>query len=122
MLTLRALIDLIDNAYHVQIGPDSIPDAIPPAETQALIRFGEPIIECGGDFDAGGGVTFTLPANQKRFSSQFPVKEIFSRDSDANANAKAVYWRDTMATRIRAGVAAKVALVPGTVGTTVTTA
>lgn len=122
MLTLRAHIDLIDNAYHVQVGPDSIPDAIPPAEAQALVRFGEPVIECGGAFDAGSGVTFTLPANQKRFSSQFPIKEIFSRDSDVNANTKAVFWRDTIASRIRAGVAAKVALVPGTVGVTVTTA
>lgn len=122
-MIIRDDLQLIANAFHIQIGLDTLrPDALSPEEAAAIARFGEPVVECGGAFSVGS--TYTLAANQRRFPSQFPVKQVFGIADEASvaaANAKAVTFRTEIRTRIDAALTALRALNPGTLGGNSTT-
>lgn len=115
-MRLNTSITLVDGVYHVSVDLADT-NGFTPVEQEAVTQFGEPTIACGGSFDDGGGLTYTLDTNDKLFPSQFPVKEKFSTvDYPSNANARAVLWRDTIKTRIDAAITTLRSKTVGTVG------
>lgn len=106
-MTYASREDVLGNARHVQVGVDTAPGSITENERRALQQLGEPLVECGGDFTSP---TFTLPSNQLRFPSQFPVKQIFDRSTNAvTADSQANRWRLTILQRIQTAMATKLA-------------
>jgi hypothetical protein len=118
-MEIKSTIRLTNNLYQAEIALGD--NGLTPVENEALSRFGQPSIDCGGDFGVTGttGATgtntyFTLAANAKLFPANFPVKESFSlldfpvgSTSPPNAAQRADIWRDTVVSRITAGVQAK---------------
>jgi len=120
-MEIEVRIDLINRSYRVQVGLTGAPGTpLSPVEYQAIQRFGEPVVQLGGTFTAGG-LTFTLPAATARFPSQFPVNQIFSLDDFADAAARATLFRNTMESRIVAARDAVVSASPGVTGHFITT-
>lgn len=113
-MELNCDVRLTGGVYHVEIGLGSVAP-LSPVEQEALQRFGEPVVECGGTFGEGDS-SFTLPAVQRRLPSQFPVKQMFSLADFEDANARAVLFRDTMITRLTAVRTALLARDPGYTG------
>ena len=114
---LYSSITLINNTYHVQVGPRILEgtSAFTPAEQEALAKAGEPVVEVGGTF-TDSPLTFTLSEEDRLFPSQFPVKQLFSLDDDDDAGDMAVLFRDTIKTRIEAAMeSARTAAIADTV-------
>lgn len=115
-MEIRSIIRLTNNLYQAEIA--LVEGGLTPVETEALAQFGQPSIECGGAFGVTGttGATgtntyFTLPANARLFPANFPIKESFSlldfpvgTTAPPNAAKRADTWRDTIVSRITAGV------------------
>jgi hypothetical protein len=115
-MEIRSTIRLTNNLYQAEISLGE--NGLTPVENEALSRFGQPSIDCGGAFGTTGttGATgtntyFTLPANAKLFPANFPVKESFSlldfpvgTTAPPNAAQRADLWRDTVVSRITSGV------------------
>lgn len=106
-MTIYTSIQLINDQYRVQVGPQAIIAGKSPftaAELDVLARFGEPTVECGGEFDNEEGgddaITFELADDDRSFPSQFPVVKFFDLNDDEDANEKAVFYRDTIKDRI----------------------
>lgn len=100
-MQIEVYIRPLNNLFEVQIGLAGTPEeGLTPVEREAFRNFGEPLIECGGDFDDGDGLTFSLPSDARRFPSQFPVKQLFSLSDEADANDRAVLYRTTIETRL----------------------
>jgi len=118
-MRLADTIELIDNAYHVQIGLAE-ERGLTPVEQEAFANFGDAVVDVGGEFSTEG-LTFTLPTRDVFFPSGFPVKQIFSLDDFNDANARAVLWRDTIKTRIIAQRDAWLAKSVGNVDENITT-
>jgi len=118
-MEIRSTIRLTNNLYQAEISLGE--NGLTPVENEALTRFGQPSIECGGAFGTTGttGATgtntyFTLPANAKLFPANFPIKESFSlldfpvgTTAPPNAAQRADLWRDTIVSRITTGVQEK---------------
>jgi hypothetical protein len=118
-MEIRSTIRLTNNLYQAEISLGD--NGLTPVETEALAQFGQPSIDCGGSFGTTGttGATgtntyFILPSNAKLFPANFPVKESFSlldfpvgTTAPPNAAVRADLWRDTVVSRITAGVQAK---------------
>lgn len=114
-MELERSIRLVNNAYHAEV--NLARDGLTPVEAEAVSNYGEPTIEAGGTFDDGVDLTYDLPADDRRFPSQFPVKAVFSRsDYPDDANARAVLWYNTIRDRIEAAVEALRAIPSGTTG------
>ena len=82
-MEIRSTIRLTNNLYQAEIALGE--NGLTPVENEALAQFGQPSIECGGEFGTTGttGATgtntyFTLPSNAKLFPANFPIKESFS--------------------------------------------
>lgn len=72
------------------------------ADTELMIKFGEPEIDLGGSFTSP---TFTLPSNLVKIKSESPFVQAFDyRDSTA-AEARANKWAADITTRITSAVA-----------------
>ena len=89
--------DLDRGIYSVDIS--LAPNGFTPVELEAIQKFGEPLITCGGTFSQEG-LTYTLPTNDKYFPSQFPVKQRFSLSDFEDAYTRAILWKDTVKTAI----------------------
>jgi len=114
-MEIESKIRLVNNAYSVEL--DLADGGLTPVELQAIRNYGEPVVSAGGLFDDGAGLTYTLPDDDRKFPSQFPVKYTFSlADYPSDANDRAVLFRQTMKTRIDAAVTAIRALDEGTTG------
>ena len=103
-MQIHSSITLINNVYHVQVGPRALDgmglSAFTPVEQEALAKVGEPVVACGGTFTTEG-LEFTMDADDRYFPSQFPVKKLFSVDDyDDDAPGMAVLFRDTIKTRM----------------------
>lgn len=131
-MEIRSTIRLTNNLYQAEIALGE--NGLTPVEVEVLSQFGQPSIDCGGEFGVTGttGATgtntyFTLPANAKLFPANFPVKESFSlldfpvgSTSPPNAAQRADVWRDEIVSRITTGVQEKRAeSVSADIGTTV---
>jgi hypothetical protein len=131
-MEIRSTIRLTNNLYQAEIALGD--NGLTPVENEALSRFGQPSIECGGSFGVTGttGATgtntyFTLPANARLFPANFPIKESFSlldfpvgTTAPPNAAVRADTWRDTIVSRISTGVQDKRAeAASADIGTTV---
>jgi hypothetical protein len=131
-MEIRSTIRLTNNLYQAEIALGD--NGLTPVEVEVLSQFGQPSIDCGGEFGVTGttGATgtntyFTLPANAKLFPANFPVKESFSlldfpvgSTSPPNAAQRADVWRDEIVSRITTGVQSKRAeSVSADIGTTV---
>jgi hypothetical protein len=118
-MEIRSTIRLTNNLYQAEIALGE--NGLTPVEVEVLSQFGQPSIDCGGEFGTTGttGATgtntyFTLPANAKLFPANFPVKESFSlldfpvgATSPPNAAQRADVWRDEIVSRITTGVQEK---------------
>lgn len=128
-MTLEKSISLINDIYWVQIGlPPRIayPAPFTPQEKNRLAQYGEPVIECGGEFIAviSPEDAFDLPANDLVFPSQFPVKQQFAIADYEDADQALLYataFRNTIVTRITDAMEALVENVPGAIGTSIDT-
>lgn len=118
-MEIKSTIRLTNNLYQAEVSLGE--NGLTPVETEAITFFGQPSIECGGEFGVTGttGATgtntyFTLPANAKLFPSNFPVKQSFSlldypvgTTAPPNAAVRADLWRDTIVSRLTAGMQEK---------------
>ena len=127
-MTLESSINLINDSYHAQVGlTKATPEALTPLEKLRIGQFGEPVVACGGAINGVNGnaqpVIVTLPANSRRFPSQFPVKTVFSiADYGAEAALSlAVDFRSKIVTAVTAAMTATVAKTPGSIGTDIQT-
>jgi hypothetical protein len=106
-MKVQIVIENIVGRYHVTV---AIPQGGISAREQELINeFGDLLIEVGGNFTgtetrpSGGGpiaVDFDLPLAQRRLTTDFPVREIFDLEDDAESDVKAKVWGDTIKARI----------------------
>ena len=128
-MEIESFIDLANGAFVVQLGLTSGPAAKPltAVEREIWTNFGEPLVECGGDFKDPNNIEttlYSLPLDSRRLPSQFPVKNTFDTADNANAKLWATVYRDTMITRIEAARNTQLGLavaVPGHMITTITT-
>lgn len=97
-MRITSSIILIDGVYNVTI--DLASGGFTPVEAEAVYQHGEPSVACGGEFTDGDDLTFELSASDKKFPSQFPVKQRFSLEDYEDAAARATVWRDTIKTRL----------------------
>lgn len=118
-MEIRSTIRLTNNLYQAEV--DLGTNGLTPVESEALTRFGQPSISCGGEFGTTGttGATgtntyFILSDNDKLFPSAFPVKQSFSlldypvgTTAPPNAAQRADTWRDTIVARITTAIQAK---------------
>ena len=118
-MEIKSTIRLTNSLYQAELSLGE--NGLTPIETEALAQFGQPSIDCGGEFGVTGttGATgtntyFTLPANAKLFPANFPIKESFSlldypvgTTAPPNAAQRADLWRDAVVVRITAGVQEK---------------
>ena len=109
-------IRLVNNSYEVEL--DLAEGGLTPVEKEAIANYGEPVITAGGLFDAGGGgLSYTLGDDDRKFPSQFPVKKTFSRaDYPSDANDRAVLYRTTLKTRLDTAMTALRSRAAGTTG------
>jgi hypothetical protein len=97
-------IQLSNNRYRVTVRT-SEPTAV---EEELFQRFGEPLVETGGEFsgsvtrpgDSPVSVTFTLPQGQNRIFLDFPVVRVFDLNDTAEADMRAKLYADTLLSRI----------------------
>jgi hypothetical protein len=123
-MTLEKSINLINDIYWVQVGLPPVsayPAPFTPQEKNRLAQYGEPVVACGGTFVAviSPEETFTLPANDLVFPSQFPVKQQFAIADYEDATQALLYataFRNTIVTRITTAVTNLVDNVPGAIG------
>jgi hypothetical protein len=102
-------IELVDERYRVTIGTHSFTAV----EQELLAQFGEPLVEVG----SVGGTTpitatvtrsdasevtpsFTLPSEQRRLISDFPLIRVFDLNDDTDSDAKARVYADEIRDRI----------------------
>ena len=84
-------INNLNGRYHAQVAT-SDPSGL---ESDLLAQYGDPIIEVGGnvtDTVDGTDVDFDLPTKQRRMIADFPVKEVFDLEDDADSAFKAKAW------------------------------
>jgi hypothetical protein len=118
-MEIVSYIKLVSSNYEVEI--DLAPDGLTPVEEAAITNFGEPVIPTGGTFTrASPALTFTLPESDRKFPSQFPVKASFDIADNADANARAVLFRDKILERLTTHVRAVRTLAAGTTGKDIT--
>jgi hypothetical protein len=110
-MQIKSSITIKDNVYHVEIDLDKFS----PAEEEAVAQFGEPTIACGGEFE---DPDFTLADDDRKFPSQFPVKQRFGVEDYESASDIAVAWRNAVKDRLESGMEAVrlSAASPGVVG------
>lgn len=101
-MDIKSTIRLVDNVYHAEIDLYELTLV----EQDVINKFGEPTVDCGGSFSDGGGLSFTLDTNNRKFPSGFPVKESWDLDDFADSADRAALWRDTVKTRIDTAVTA----------------
>ncbi len=97
-MRISSSIILIDGVYNVTV--DLVSGGFTPVEAEAVYQHGEPTVSCGGEFDDGDALTFTLADNDRKFPSQFPVKQRFSLEDYGDAAERAELWRSTIKTRL----------------------
>lgn len=125
-MKIKTQILLVQNRYRVVV------DVYEPtaAESEALAAFGEPLVQCGGDFEGTltrpgdeyeTEVDYTLPAEERRLVSDFPLTRIFDLGDDLGSDLKAKLYQTVMTTRIETAVAVLRAQEQPFVGETVTT-
>lgn len=103
-MKLQTFIDVVDNRYRVEI---RIYDTTS-LEDELMDQYGEPFVEVGGSFSGtvnlpeGGtqAADFTLPAEQRRLKSDFPLVKYFDLDDDADSDVNAKLYAETITTRL----------------------
>jgi hypothetical protein len=125
-MEIESFIDLVNGAYVTQIGLTTGTSAKPLSalEQEIWADFGEPLIECGGDFldpDDSEVTLYSLPLDSRRLPSQFPVKKTFDTSDSANAKVRATVYRDTLIARIETARNTHLGLATSVPGHTITT-
>jgi len=91
----------IENEIYVVIFENDL-TALSNADKELMQKFGEPEIDLGGTFLAGGANEFSLPAELVKVRSDFPIrKEFDSRSAPFNTNTltKVNGYKDEIQTR-----------------------
>lgn len=118
-MEIKSTIRLTNNLYQAEVMLGD--NGLTPVESEVISYFGQPSIECGGEFGTTGttGATgtntyFELAANSKLFPANFPVKQSFSlldfpvgTTAPPNAAQRVDLWRDTVVSRITTAMQAK---------------
>ena len=73
-------------------------------DRKLMAFYGEPSVDLGGTFDDYADVQYTLPTISVRIMSEMPGRECFDTRDDADAEARALLWAQTIADRITAEV------------------
>jgi hypothetical protein len=114
-------IKLVNNVFEVRIGLADVPDAFTAQETAAITQLGEWTIATGGTItETSPAITFELPVVDKQFPSQFPVAQKFSRADFADANDRAIAYRNIIKERLIDARDAALLISPGTIATNIT--
>lgn len=125
-MKIKTTIDLVANTYHVAVGIE----ALSPHEQELIQQFGEPAVQIGGTISGSAtipgdqnptSVSFTIPTETRTIPTEFPVKQVFSLDDNANAGLRAAVYRTVIESRIASARTALVAKAANFVGETVTT-
>lgn len=124
-MKIRNFITFVDNVYIAQIFTEGFTEN----QKNKMASHSEPEVDAGGNFAGsltrpGDGsptvLDFDLPADLRRISTDFPVKQAFDIRDDADSDVKAELWRLTMITRLTAARAVLLALEEPYVGETLT--
>jgi len=117
-------ITLVAGVYTASVGLETGRESLSGRERDVISQFGEPLVECGGDFTSLDPVAdFELPARSLRFPSQFPARQTFSiadgagateQDKATDANNSAIVYNETIKARVEAAIDALLLLTPGT--------
>lgn len=99
-------ISLTNNRYRVTVRTLE-PTA---AEEELFQKFGEPLVETGGEFsgnvtrpgESPESVSFTLPTSQYRIFLDFPVVQVFDLGDDPDSDLYAKLFANTILDRITA--------------------
>lgn len=119
-MTLQDSITLVNGVYAVCIALDGTPEqSLTAAEREALVRFGDLVLDCGGTIPVEGG-SYELPNDTRRIPSQLPLRKNFVLADHEDANARAVAYRDEMFSRITTELETLLALPVGTIGRRIT--
>jgi hypothetical protein len=98
-------IQLVDDRYIVTVDVEELSAA----EQEGVEKFGEPLVETGGEFvgtivppqeNEAITVSFTLPTEPRRMPSQFPVQQTFDRRDLSDAGVVAKVWADEIESRL----------------------
>ena len=104
-MKIHSNIDIVNDLYRAEIWIKEVS----PVEQEAIDRFGEPVIDVGGDFTGSAtrpgegsptATTFTLPSKNYYLPTTFPVQQTFSLTDFADADVRAEVYRQTIVTRI----------------------
>ena len=97
-MELRVIKVTTNNSYRV-----TLKTTMNDTETAKVARFGPPTVEIGGTFDGGTFDDFTLPTQQKRIPSEFPVVQSFDGTELGQdvAKTRANIWANEMKIRVQ---------------------
>lgn len=134
-MKVQTFINVVDNRYRVEI---RIYDTTQ-NEDELMEQYGEPLIEVGSTdaepnfvgtetvSEAGRGVggdvsvSFTMPAEQRRLKSDFPLVKYFDLADDVDSDVKAKVYADKILSRITTAKTTLLTNVSDFEGETVTT-
>jgi len=100
MATLRTYQSIQNDNYVFVFSID--PASISSDDVARINKFGAPIIDFGGSFNNGIGVSYTLPDIYFNLPADFPVQQTFSAVApfDTNTMVKLALYASTIQTRI----------------------
>ena len=91
----------IEDTNYVMLFKNDVND-VTTADKSLIEKFGEPEVNCGGDFDDGNGLTYTLPDVYVKIISGLPYRQVFDPTVapwSTNTANKLTLYRTTMLTR-----------------------
>jgi len=103
-MKIRKYSTLADDIYKISLYTEDWSEA----DKNLIAKFGEPEIDLGGDFT--GPPAFTLSTNLVRIMSESPFTQSFDGRDYADADDRAVVWKDEVSLRIVSAVTALRAL------------
>jgi len=98
-MKIRKFSTLVDDVYKISLYTEDWSQG----DQDLMANFGEPEVDIGGDFT--GPPAFTLSTNLARIMSESPFTQSFDGRDFADAEDRAVVWKDEVSALIVAAVA-----------------
>lgn len=100
-MKIRKYSTLSDGVYKISLVTEDWSEA----DQRLMLKFGEPEVDLGGTFGIVPD-TYTLPTNLVRIMSEAPFTQSFDSRDHADADARAILWKETVSDRIAAAIVA----------------